>query len=81
MAEEYSLPEQVEAGASTHLPLEHPDAVDVAFGGAGAIGEGESVCGRHRDRSPGPGRTGAAAAGRPPWPRPLENFVAPLLAW
>ena len=43
MTEEYSFAEQIEAGTSIHLPLEHLGAIDVAFDGAGAVGEGESV--------------------------------------
>ena len=35
--------EEVEVGAAVHLPLDHLDAVDVSFDGAGAVGQAESV--------------------------------------
>jgi hypothetical protein len=34
--------EEVEAGAAVHLPFDCLDPVDVAFGGAGAVGQGQS---------------------------------------
>ena len=43
MTEQDSFAEQIEAGTSIHLPLEHLDAIDVAFDGAGAVGEGEPI--------------------------------------
>jgi hypothetical protein len=37
-----ALAEKTERGASVHLPLDHLDAVDVAFHRAGAVRERES---------------------------------------
>src|SRR6185437_7492648 len=41
VGEQDALAEQVGFGASVHLSLDHLDAVDVAFDGAGAVGDGE----------------------------------------
>jgi hypothetical protein len=41
VSEQDALAEQVGFGAAIHLSLEHLDAVDVAFDGAGAVGDGE----------------------------------------
>jgi len=40
VGEQDALPEQVGFGASVHLSFDHLDAVDVAFDGAGAVGDG-----------------------------------------
>ena len=41
VGEQDALAEQVGFRASVHLSFEHLDAVDVAFDGAGAVGDGE----------------------------------------
>jgi hypothetical protein len=38
-----SFAQEVGAGAAAHLSFDRFDPVDVAFGGAGAAGQGESV--------------------------------------
>jgi hypothetical protein len=41
VGEQDALAEQVGFHAPVHLPFDHLDAVDMAFGGAGAVGDGE----------------------------------------
>jgi hypothetical protein len=41
VGEQDALAEQVGFGAAVHLSFDHLDAVDVAFDGAGAVGDGE----------------------------------------
>jgi len=41
--EEDAFAEQVEVRAAVHLSFEHLDPVDVAFDGAGAVGQGQAV--------------------------------------